>query len=95
MQSGNALITHHSGEWYCNTDNRTPANASKLRQGHHALGVDGKLLTELLGGNAMRLESNLGILWENTNHKVKSMLWKNSTDAIMPIRFYHNIFQGS
>ena len=48
MQSGNALITHHSGEWYCNTDNRTPANASKLRQGHHALGVDGKLLTELL-----------------------------------------------
>ena len=49
MQSGNALITHHSGEWSCNTDNRTPANASKLRQGHHALGVDGKLLTELLG----------------------------------------------
>ena len=49
MQSGNALITHHSGEWYCNTDNRTPANASKLRQGHHALGVDGKLLTDLLG----------------------------------------------
>ncbi len=41
--------THHSGEWSCNTDNRTPANASKLRQGHHALGVDGKLLTELLG----------------------------------------------
>ena len=29
-------------------DNRRTANASTLRQGTHALGVDGKLLTELL-----------------------------------------------
>lgn len=50
MQSGNASITNHSGECYRNThDNRRTANASTLRQGTHALGVDGKLLTELLG----------------------------------------------
>ena len=49
MQSGNASITNHSGEWqYRKThDNKVKANASKLRQGTHALGVDGKLLTEL------------------------------------------------
>lgn len=41
----------HPGEWqYRKThDNKAQANASKLRQGDHAPGVDGKLLTELLG----------------------------------------------
>lgn len=41
----------HSGEWqYRKThDNKAQANASKLRQGDHAPGVDGKLLTDLLG----------------------------------------------
>ena len=47
----------HPGEWqYRKThDNKAQANASKLRQGDHAPGVDGKLLTELLGKRPIRL----------------------------------------
>lgn len=49
----------HSGEWqYRKThDNKAQANASKLRQGDHAPGVDGKLLTELLGIGRRLLET--------------------------------------
>src|SRR5690606_29712077 len=62
---------------------RTTANASKLRQGDHAPGVDGKLLTELLG---LRLpmppyaqqqvtklaEHGRGKLWEEERESSKS-----------------------
>src|SRR5690606_7134903 len=38
---------------------RTTANASKLRQGDHAPGVDGKLLAELLGRNRRTMSNSL------------------------------------